>query len=68
MKFKDKIIWDSGFGYDTGIYIKEQGVMYNTCLIELQSGRYPGKISVTPSQVIPYSTDKIKELSIKYNY
>jgi hypothetical protein len=64
---RDKVIWDSHFGYDIGLFIGE-GVEMETYEIELFTGRCQGELSVSKSEVFPYSKELIKTLSLKYGY
>ena len=69
-KFKphNKVIWDSGSGYDYAVFIKlsDDG---GTCTIELRSGdgcfNY---VSVSSSGLKPYSTKLVAKLAKKYGY
>lgn len=68
MKPGDKVIWNSGFGYDIGILIDESPAMYNWT-IELKTGKYIElKISVSKNTVFIYSEELIEELYKKYGY
>lgn len=67
MSVGDKIIWDSGFGYDIGYYLG-LGVTYNTLLVDLHSGIVGGKVSLPPRQIEPYTLERIGELHDRYGY
>lgn len=69
-KFKprNKVIWDSGFGYELGVFVheNEDGGM---CTIELRSGNTCyGYVSVTASDIKPYSNALATALAEKYGY
>lgn len=68
MKKGDLIIWDSRSGYDVGFYSKDEGVMYNTCEIELVTGVGSGPICVEPYKVHKFTKEKIEELNQRYQY
>ena len=70
MKKGDRIIWDSGFGYEIGIYESDKGVMYNTCLVQLMSGdvKHNTPVSVPINDVHAYSKTRVALLTIKYGY
>lgn len=65
-KFKtgEKIIWDSGFGYDIGYYVgeKEDGIN-----VDLFSG-HQGECTFYESEIFPYSKILVKKLTKKYGY
>jgi hypothetical protein len=67
-KAGDEVIWDSGHGYEIGIFIKDNDFnQYNTYLYTACSGRFAGKESTSSkSDLYPYSLALAKELSIKY--
>lgn len=64
----DRIVWDSGHGYDIGFFVSDKGVMYNTYLVDIITGLFTGEVSHSISQIKPYSKDLIKELSARYGY
>lgn len=64
----DKIIWDSGFGYEIGYFLSENGVMYNTYSVEIITGICTGEVSNSINEIKPYSKELIKELSKRYGY
>lgn len=66
MKKGDKIIWDSGFGYELGTFVKERGVMHHTSLVNLTTGIVQGEVSHSISEILPYSREKQHELNVKY--
>ena len=68
MKNGDKIIWDSGFGYEIGYYRADEGVMYGTCLVDLRTGIAIGEVSMSKIEIHPYTIEKIAELTAKYKY
>jgi len=66
MKEGDKIIWNSGFGYELGTYISDKGVMYDTVLINLETGVAQGKLSVPIHQIIPRSKKALEIMLREY--
>jgi hypothetical protein len=66
VKKGDKVIWDSGFGYELAEYIGE-GVMYYTYNIKLLTGICSGMdISHRCNEVYAYSKEKHDEMKLKY--
>lgn len=63
----DKVIWDSLFGYDIGLFIGE-GNQYNTYLIDVKSGMIREKCSYSKYEIHHYSEQMITELAKKYGY
>ena len=68
MKKGDFIIWNSGFGYDVGYYVKDKGVMYGTCEVYLLTGVSEGRIPVAPYEVEKFNCQSINALNRKYRY
>lgn len=67
MKKGDKIIWDSGFGYDIGYFIEEtEGFMYNTHRIELITGGITGEMLVSKYEVKKYSPEALQVMQNTY--
>lgn len=63
----DKIIWDSGFGYEVGYFVKPKGTHYDTHTVDLKTGKYvQGMLSVAPYEIKPYS--ELDNVSNKYGY
>lgn len=62
-----KIIWDSGYGYDLGYFLKE-GNSYYTWLIDKVTGKFRGNVSVSKGEVLPYSKELHDKLIEKYKY
>lgn len=69
MKKGDKIIWDSGFGYEVGFFIGEgNDKMYNSYRINLVTGSVEGDSLRSKDEVIPYGKEEIKLMFNKYGY
>jgi hypothetical protein len=68
MKTGDKIIWDSGFGYDLGYFISEDINIYNNIRCDMVTGVVHGVNSYSKSEVIPYIKEKHEEMNAKYSY
>lgn len=66
LKRGDKIIWDSGFGYEVGTYVNSRGVMYGTCLVDLVTGIIHGEVSHPHKNIFHYSDELAEKLSKKY--
>lgn len=64
----DRIVWDSGHGYEIGYFLSDNGVMYNTYLVDIITGICQGEVSHSISQIKPYSKELIKDLTAKYGY
>lgn len=52
MRVGDLIIWDSNFGYELGIYVGGDGVLYNTTYVYMLTGNGSGNLSVNYNNVI----------------
>ena len=59
----DKIIWDSGFGYELG-YFKNNN---SKCKVYITTGIVQGELSVDRSEVYAYNNATIKLMQEKYN-
>jgi len=68
MKTGDKIIWDSGFGYDLGYFVSEEDCIYNNVRCDMVTGVVHGVNSYRKSEVIPYTEEKHEEMNTKYSY
>lgn len=64
----DKIIWDSHFGYELGIFIGNGIVFENIYQVNLTTGRFGGLASFPQSEIHPYSEELLNLLSQKYGY
>jgi hypothetical protein len=65
-KKNDRIIWDSGYGYELAIFVGESPE-YNSYTIELYTGNSKGSfISVDVFQVKHYTPKLSAELAEKY--
>lgn len=62
-----KIIWDSGFGYDLGFFIGK-GNSWNTWLIDKVTGKIKGNVSISKGEIFPYSKELHDILYVKYKY
>lgn len=65
--FQDKVIWDSGFGYEIGYYLGE-GYFENTYLIDQITGLIIEPISHSIDECFEYSDELITKLTEKYGY
>lgn len=63
----DRVIWDSGFGYEIGYFIGE-GNQYETWLIELSTGLVSEPCSYRKSEVFKYSSELVNRLTNEYGY
>lgn len=63
----DKIIWNSNSGYEIGYYLGI-GNQYATLLVDLITGICTGNVSLSESQIKPYSKELVEELNEKYGY
>jgi len=68
-KFKQnqRIIYDSGFGYEIG-YFQGEGLLLGTYQVDICTGVSVGLISHSKKDIINYSDDVITALSSKYGY
>jgi len=65
----DRIIWDSGFGYDIGHFVEVGQVFENNYVVNLKTGVTRGSnCSFPQSEVHHYSENLIKLLTEKYGY
>jgi len=65
-KAGDKIIWDSGFGYELGYFVGE-GVMHNTWSVNLITGCSIGQdVSFDKSEIFLYSDEEHQRCKQKY--
>lgn len=67
MKIGDKVIWDSNFGYEVGYFLGDSNA-YCQYSVDIISGKYRGKASVSQSSIKPYTEELIEELIVKYGY
>lgn len=66
MKKGNKVIWDSGFGFEIGYFIEKNKTI---CDILLASGRYSGMVLVFPDfELSDYSDELCKQLTTKYGF
>jgi len=65
----DKIIWDSGFGWEVGFYIRDSDdTIYNTHEVLLVTGVVNGSIMHPRDEIKPYTKELAKEMKKKYKY
>lgn len=69
MEKGDKILWDSGFGYEIGYYIGESSVYFHVT-VSLISNKYSenGDCCFVKTDIIPYTEEDSKRLSDEYGY
>lgn len=68
MKEGDRIIWDSSFGYDIGVFVSD-AISYGNVTIETYSGITAGsEISVRKSCVYDYSDELRDKMAQKYGH
>jgi len=66
MKTNDKIIWDSGFGYSIGTYVKDRSK--NDWLIgEHVTIKVQNEMIVRKLEVLKYTEANLKKIKRKYN-
>lgn len=69
MKKGDKIIWDSGFGYEIGYFIEDsEKQMYNSYKIELVTGIVQEETLRSKDEIILYTTENQIKMKNKYKY
>jgi len=74
MNFKEveprsKIIWDSGFGYEVGYFIRvADDIMYDTVIVELITGMQKGNALRTKDSINWYSDEALSIMYQKYKY
>ena len=69
MEFKkgDRIIWDSGFGFEIGRFIEDsEHQMYGSYKVNLITGVVQGESLRPSSEIKPLNEETIKEVSKKY--
>ena len=64
----DKIIWNSGFGYDLGYYVSDESSVANNCVIELVSGLVHGEVSRPKKEIYPFEKTRYEMLVKAYGY
>ena len=67
LKRGEKVVLDSGFGYDIG-YFNGAGKNYYTYSVEMVTGLVQGNCSYPQSEVLRYTDELIVELTKKYGY
>lgn len=63
----NKVIWDSGFGYDIG-FIVGSGNPMGSVTVDIQTGKYPGTAACSENEVKPYTESLLEEMKAKYKY
>lgn len=63
----DKIIWDSGFGFEIGEFVSKKGVVFNSVLVKLATGIVPNKVcSLPPREIYHYTKELEEKLKNRY--
>ena len=69
MKKGDKIIWDSGFGYEIGYFIEDtEKQMYNSYKIDLITGVVQEETLRSKDEIILYTKENQSRMKAKYKY
>ena len=69
MKKGDKIIWDSGFGYEVGYFIEDgDKKMSNTYVIELVTGVEKGRTYRSKDEITFYTPENKNRMKSEYKY
>lgn len=69
MKAGDRIIWDSGFGYEIGYFIEDgEKQMYNSFKIDLVTGVVQEETLRSKDEIIPYTLENQNQMKVKYKY
>jgi hypothetical protein len=69
MKKGDRIIWDSGFGYEIGYFIEDaEKQMYNSYKIELITGIVQEETLISKDEIIPYTKENQNRMKVRYKY
>tara|TARA_R110000850_G_scaffold178517_2_gene304459 strand:+ start:103 stop:372 length:270 start_codon:yes stop_codon:yes gene_type:complete len=64
-----KVIWDSGFGYEIGFFIRvSDDIVYNTVIIELITGNQLGSALRSKDSIVMYDETTLKQMYKKYKY
>lgn len=66
MKEGDKIIWDSGFGYDLGYYVRVDDNQYNNVLCNMVTGIVQRENSYSKQEVILFNEANEQMIREKY--
>lgn len=66
-KFQDKVIWDSGFGYEIGYYL-DKGYDENSYLIDQITGLIIEPCSYPIEECFKYSDELITKLPLTLPY
>lgn len=63
IKERDRVVWDSGSGYEIG-YLKD--ILNN--IVDIVTGSIQGPSCIPKSEIFIYNDDLITELTTKYGY
>ena len=64
-----KIIWDSGFGYEIGYFIRvSDEIVCNTAIVELITGSQKGNTLRSKDSIYWYSEESLQKMYKKYKY
>jgi len=63
----NSLLLDSNFCYEVGYFLGDSNA-YCQYSVNIISGKYQGKASVSQSSLKPYSEELIEELTKKYGY
>ena len=66
-EFNERVIWDSGFGYEIGHFLGE-GLIENSYMIDVRTGIITEPCSHSKDEVFKYTTKLINKLTTKYGY
>lgn len=66
--FNERVIWDSGSGYEIGLYLEADNSQYYHDVIDIHSGRICEPTSIMRDEIFPYSSELIEKLTKKYGY
>jgi hypothetical protein len=65
--FNERVIWDSGFGYEIGYFLGE-GELFDSYLIDVRTGIIHEPTCYSKSEIHKYSNELIDKLFKKYGY
>lgn len=66
---REKIIWDSGFGYEIGFFIREANdIVQNTVIVELITGSQIGSALRSKDSIHLYCEETLEKMYKKYKY
>lgn len=68
----DKIIWNSGYGYDVGVYVRElkekEMIFSEGAVVELKTGTIHGTLWVNLNELISYNKNNHNKMVKRYGY